>query len=277
MPLEGRGYVCQSLDLGAPVIREVTQNRPDQDGIDDRTLYMGGRTVTAAITALAGAGARIDEVASAFGPYMIPSARPTLHYILDRGANDERTMVLRAAAYGWPIVGDNQRDISLQWIAADPIAWDALGQSATAWTGTGANAGRAYALTFNRAYPAQGSAAVPGTIATAGDVPVRPMFLLYGPLSNGIVQIQADNGTVGLLEMIGTARIDAGHYWAIDAAAHTAWLDEDPTQSVLSQLDWDHLVWPTVTPGWPGHMTITGTGTSQVTQCQAQWADGYLW
>ena len=45
---------------------------------------MGTRVVSADITALAGAGARIDDVADNFAPFMVPSARPVLHYVLDR-------------------------------------------------------------------------------------------------------------------------------------------------------------------------------------------------
>ena len=60
------GYLCTSLDLGYPTPRPVTANRPDADGAVDRTRYSSPRTVAANISALVGAGARIDEVATAF-------------------------------------------------------------------------------------------------------------------------------------------------------------------------------------------------------------------
>lgn len=38
-----QGYFCTQLDLGFPSVREVTNNKPDQDGTDDRTRFMGSR------------------------------------------------------------------------------------------------------------------------------------------------------------------------------------------------------------------------------------------
>ena len=124
MPLENEaaGYFCGSLDLGWPVVREVVNDRPNADGTDDLTTLMGARAVTADITAIAGVGAVIDAVASGFGPFMVPSVRPVLHYVLDVPGAAERTLTLRASGYAWPIVGPFTRDVQLQWVAADPIA-----------------------------------------------------------------------------------------------------------------------------------------------------------
>jgi Concanavalin A-like lectin/glucanases superfamily len=275
MPLDGRGYFLTSLDLGAPTVRDVTQNRPDQHGIDDRTMYMGGRVVSVVVTALATAGARIDEVASAFGPYMVPDVRPVLHYVLDRADNPERTLTLRASAYSWPVVGPTQRDVSLQWVAADPVARSATVQSATAWSGSSTAAGRSYSLAYNRSYPAGGGAPVAGRIQSAGDVAVRPVVTLYGPLSHGVVTLTQDGATIGVLPMAAPARIDAGRWWTIDTAAHTA--TDDAGASVLASLDWSALAWPVVGAGTPATMALAGDGTTHVTQAVATWQDGYLW
>ena len=147
------GWSCQSLDLGSPIVRSVMTNKPDADGIVDRTQYMGARTVVAAVSAISTAGARIDDVASAFAPFMVPSARPVLHYVLDRSGAAERTLTLRPDSYDWPIVGAIERDVALQWIAADPVARDPSVQTATAWAGSGTGGGRTYNLTFNRVSP----------------------------------------------------------------------------------------------------------------------------
>ena len=185
LPLEDEssGYFCQSLDLGWPESREVVNNRPDADGIDDRTRLMGGRAVSADIFATAGAGAQVDAVASAFGPFMVPSARPVLHYVLDRPGATERTLTLRAAGYAWPIAGPFERDIQLQWVAADPIARDPVAQTVVAWAGTGI-LGRVYNLVFPRVYPA--GAGLPSTaqIVGHGDVPIQPYVRIFGPITN---------------------------------------------------------------------------------------------
>ena len=139
-----KGYFCTSLDLGYPAVRDVVDNRADRNGADDRTTLFGPRAVTANITALAGAGARIDTVAAAFAPYMTPSARPVLHYVLDRPGQPQRTLTVRPAGFSWPIQGPYQRSIQLQFVAADPVAYDPTVQTATCGPG---------ALTMNRGDP----------------------------------------------------------------------------------------------------------------------------
>ena len=124
------GWYCQSLDLGSPVTRGVLTNKPNATGAIDRTAFMGPRTVVAQVAALAPV-ARLDDVADNFAPYMDPGARPELHYVLDRGTNPERMLYVRGDSYDWPIVGANQRDIALQFIAADPLSYDATAKSVT--------------------------------------------------------------------------------------------------------------------------------------------------
>lgn len=275
--LEGRGYGCTSLDLGAPEVRDVTNNRPDADGIDDRTRYMGGRAVTATIAAVAGGGARIDEVASSFGPFMVPSARPELHYVLDRGTNPERVLVVRASAYQWPIEGPDQREIALSWIAPDPIARDPVGRQAVAMAGSAVAFGRAYPWRPPRTYPAGSQGPTVGVIESDGDVPVRPYLRIFGPCDNPVVSFNATNPAGSFVVALDEYRIDAGQFVGIDTDNHVAYLNDDPTQSVLSAVDWASVVWP-VLPVAPGstEMSLVADNTNYLTQVVASWRDGYL-
>ena len=273
---EAQGYFCESLDLGFPDVRDVTNNRPDADGIDDRTRFMGGRVVSADITALASAGVgHIDAIAASFGPFMVPSARPVLHYVLDRPGAPERTLTLRGAGGGWPIAGPFQRDIQLQWIAADPIARDPIASSATAWAGAGDVLGRVYDLAFPRVYPAGSGVPSVAQILGHGDVPIQPMVRVYGPISNPRVSFDTADGPTVHYEVGMTYRIDGGHYVDIDTRAHSA--QDDAGASVLAYLDWPAILWPFL-PNSPDSttMAITGTGTSSTTQVVATWQDGYL-
>ena len=79
---EAGGWFCTSLDLGSPTVRGERDEPPEPvDGVDDTSMYLGSRLVSADITAMATVGAaRIDEIAAAFGPFMHPAARPVLHY-----------------------------------------------------------------------------------------------------------------------------------------------------------------------------------------------------
>lgn len=280
--LEGKGYGCTSLDLGSPDIRDVTDNLPDMDGIEDRTLYMGGRTVTADITALAPA-ARIDDVASKFAPFMAPSARPVLHYILDRSGEAERTLTLRPSGYSWPIVGPYQRDIHLSWVAADPIARDPTVEQSTAWSGSTVQSGRQYNLTFPRTYPQGGGSQITGDIVTAGDVAVRPLLRIFGPITQATVTFRrhSDNSVCGVVAMVAGYVIPQGTFVEIDTKARTAWLNGNRQSSVLHAVAWAAMQWPVIPIAPDGaSMVLTadmaGGVTAGVTQVQATWQDGYL-
>jgi len=274
-----KGYFCTELNLGFPEVREVTSNRPDQDGVDDRTRYMGSRVVSANITALAGAGAQIDDVADNFAPFMIPSARPVLHYVLDRPGTPERTLTLRASQYSWPIAGPYQRDIQLQWVAADPVARDGITHTATSYAGSSTPPGRQYNLIFNRIYPPGSSAPSSGVIRTYGDLPIRPVFRIYGPITApnmGLSRYDPATGTVGTsLYFLPGFIIGSGQGVEVDYGAKTA-VRNDGT-SVQSQIDWGHTTWTNVPPN-PGYVQfpLYGQSTSGVTQAVASWQDAFL-
>jgi len=272
------GYMCQSLDLGAPAVREVLTPKPDNDGEDDRTSYMAGRVVVANITALTGAGARIDAVASMFAPYMQPSARPVLHLVLDRPGAPERTLTLRGYSYDWPIAGPAQRDIQLQWHAADPILRDATVQIITSWSGA-TTPGRNYPLTFPRSYPASTSSAN-ATLVSNGDVGVRPVLRIYGPITHAVVTLSSGASSFTVATLPGY-QIAGGHFLQIDCAARTALLDGLATSPAFGAIDWSVTQWPYLAPALTWTMVLAGDPsglvTSGVTQVQANWQDGYLW
>jgi hypothetical protein len=271
------GYFCSSLDLGYPAVRAVITDRPDADGADDRTKYFGARTITAQIDVLAGAGAQIDAVASSFAPYMVPSARPVFHFVLDRPGATERTVTVRPAGYAWAVVGDNQRAVHLQFVAADPAFSDPATQTVvTAWTG-GSGGGRVYSLTFPRSYPAGGGAPTSATILSNGDLPVTPLLTIYGPVTGPDIQFAPTVGPTVHVRFLTSYNVGAGHYVVVDTNAKTALLDGDPTQNVITAIDWSRTVWP-VLPVAPAStvMTISGSNTTGVSQVQASWRDKYL-
>jgi hypothetical protein len=279
VPLESwaGGWFCSNLDLGYPEVREVLNNRPDTDGAVDRTAYMGARIVNAEIKAEAGAGARIDDIADNFAPFMVPSARPVLHYILDRPGAAERILTLRGAGYAWPIQGDVERDIQLQWKAADPIIRDPTVQTVTALAGAAAGSGRTYPLIFSRTYPLGGGSPSTAVISSPGDVPVRPVLNIYGPVSGPVVTFTPSVGAVSRVQFVPAFRIDQGHYVQVDTVAKTAYLDGPGGASELAWLDWFNTAWP-VLPTLPATTTMgmTGGSTTGVSQVQAVYQDGYL-
>jgi hypothetical protein len=280
VPLEDatKGYFCDTLDLGSPAVRDVVTNRPDQHGVDDRTQYLGARTITADIVASAAAGAQIDAVASSFGPFMDPSTRPVLHYILDRPGYPERQVTVRAADFGSPIHGADTRDIHLSFVAADPVMRDPTQKVATAWAGSGSGATRVYNLTFNRTYPGTGSSSTQAICNPAGDVGVRPLFRIYGPATKPQINwYNIPGGQNGWIRTVDGYQVFANHFLDIDSATKTAYVDGDRTQPAMSSIDWQNSLWPLIGPA-PAYsiISLNATSTSAITQVQVMWHDGYL-
>jgi hypothetical protein len=288
LPLEddGGGWVCTSLDLGWPEVREVTNPRPDQDGTDDRSRYFGSRGVSADIQTRAAWGVSVDDVASRFAPYMSPAARPTLHYVLDREGAPERVLTLRGSGYSWPIEGGARRDIQLAWVAADPLPRSASTSTATAWSGSSSAPGRTYNLAYNpsRLYPPGGGAKVDADLVNYGDVAVAPLIRVYGPITAPVVDVwhwrsaDASDEYHYALAFGASFVIGSGEYVEVDCERHTATLNGDPTASVVSSILWLGSSWPAIfrSPTYVNRMSLAGGSTAGVTQAVALWHDRYL-
>jgi len=283
IPLEddGLGYACTELDLGYPEVRDVVDNRPDRDGVDDRTKLAGSRGMSADIRAYGGT-MTVDEIGASFAPYMIPNARPELHYVLDRPGTPERAAVVRAADYAWKISGSKNREIHLAWVASEPFVRDPAQKVATALAGASVIPGRTYPLVHNRIYPPGGGSPSTGEIRSAGDVVVRPLLRIWGPITNPVVSIQSTTGAdpsgpPSTIAFVTGFIVDAGSWVDVDTEAKTAFLQGDPAQSVMAQVDWSTSVWP-ILPTLPyfSWLTITGDSTSSTSQVQALWYDQFL-
>lgn len=275
------GYACTELNLGYPEVREVTNNRPDADGTDDRTALMGSRAVSVNVQTVAGGSLKPDEIATLFAPYMVPAARPELHYVLDRAGEPERMAVLRAAEYAWPVTGSRTREIHLSWIAPDPIMRDPSTRTSSSHSGSTTIPGRTYNFRPSRIYPPGGGAATTGTIESPGDVPVRPLFRIFGPITDPRLELQVMDPTEPLADyeiaFVPGTIIDPGHWIDIDADRKLVLRDGDPLDSAMAEVDWQTSTWPAIPPS-PAvtYFNLYGDSTSGVSQVEAIWTDGYL-
>jgi hypothetical protein len=207
---------------------------------------------------------------------MLPNVRPVLHYVLDRPGAPERTITVRAANFSEPIAGPFERDIQLQWVASDPAALDPVEKTVIAWAGASTAAGRTYNLTFPRVYPPGGGGVVSGRITPGGVLPVQPRLRIYGPITKPFVTIQLNNVPTLTVAFLASFTIGAGHYVDVSTSEHTAFLDGDPTQSVIASIDWFATIWGVLMPANTYIMSLLGSTTSGVTQVQAMWHDRYL-
>ena len=280
MPLEDlqAGYALTELEIGWPEVREVVSNAPDAMGVDDRTSLFGARLVTAAITVWDDRRT-MDDIARAFGPYLVPSVRPELHWLLDTPENQyaERMLTLRASAFSAPIRGGRWRDLLLAWSAPDPVIRDPAIRSTEARPSSTVNIGRRYDLIPPRVYPSgAGGGGLQGRIVTMGDLPVLPLIRLYGPASGPSIHF-ASTALAGSLTFIfkSSYRLDATQWVDVDCDRHTVTDWQGRRQE--SQVNWNSTRWPMAPAG--GVVTIitmTGAGADHITQAQILWRDGYL-
>jgi hypothetical protein len=280
LPLEDdvAGYYCTELNLGYPEVREVMNNRPDMSGTDDRSQFFGSRAVSANIDGRAGA-MTADQIATVFAHYMLPHLRPRLHYVLERPGEPERFVTVRAANYTWPISGSKSRRVQLNWVAADPTMYDPVTSTVQAKSGGGETfVGRVYPLIFDRVYETPGGGLpTDGIIMSPGDIGVRPLFRIHGPITAPQLDLSVSDGRTLALWFKPTVRIDLGHWVDIDTLDHEAYYDSDPARHALSDLDWANSAWPVLPVlGQSTTMTLRGSSTTEVTFAQAIWHDGYL-
>jgi hypothetical protein len=283
MPLDdyAAGYAMTELDIGYPDVRDVTNNRPAQHGIDDQTRYFGGRVVTAKITAWPGATVPLDDIIDAFGPYMNPGARPELHYRTLSSKDIERVIVLRASAFAAPMPSPGLRQFQLSWVAPDPVIRDAALKSGRAWSGSSSPPGRAYNLAYARIYPPGSGAPSVAVLYTDGDIAVPPFLRVYGPITGPYIEIvsQTDSGDdiTGGIRFESSLTVDPGQWLDIDVRNHTARIDGDPAQSVVNRLDFGATTWPFLQSSpYVNYLSLSGSSTSGITQVEAYWQDLYL-
>jgi len=192
--------------------------------------------------------------------------------------------IVRGADFAWPIVGPYERQIQLQFVAANPVAVDPNTYAETiAFAGATGTSGRTYNRTFPQTYPLGGGSASTGIVESGGDLPVRPLLTIYGPVKQPTITFnrESDNATVGVIPFVSGYIIPAGSYVVVDTAAHTAYLNGNKAQPVLSSINWANLVWPVI-PVLPdgANMIFTadpsGGVSTGATQCQANWWDSFL-
>jgi hypothetical protein len=166
--------------------------------------------------------------------------------------------------------------VQLQWVAADPAAYDPNQQSSSSWAGAQTSAGRTYPLTFDRVYPAGGMPPTTGTFFSPGDLPVRPLLRIYGPAVAPTVTFTIPGATQQRVMFTAGVTIDAGHWIDVDADRRTAYWDSDVSRPAVAALNWSSTTWLYLPARTSITFNMTAGGTNQVSQAMLLWRDGYL-
>ena len=170
---DAAGYRCLELDLGWPNIRDVTNNKPDAAGTDDRTRLFGSRAITASMMAFPGGTLNADEIVAKFRPLHATERPATV--ALHHRCRSRRTV---DDAPGREALSADER-------SGDPTVPVVVG-------GTGPDAVRACLVTSPHILPridAIGQMGQTYSVHVNGDLPAWPIYSFYGPVTRPGVQV----------------------------------------------------------------------------------------
>lgn len=231
-----------SLDVPFPAVREVSEDRADDDGTRDATSRHGARAVSLELRAVDSPAALVDELVG----FCHPSARPYLHLVDDEwGA--ERRLRLRVDQQSAPMPRTSHlvRDIQAQWVAPDGIWEQTEPLTVVINADTGTLAGRTYPLRTPRTYPMTLPAGAYDH-TNPGNTWQHYTARLYGPC-NGPRLI---SDTVGETIAFSSAlSIPAGEYVEVDTRDRSALYLSQTGASRLDLVDFATTSWWRLAPG----------------------------
>jgi hypothetical protein len=236
----------QALTVASPAVREVAEDRADDDGSRDSTVLFGARAVSLELVMLkdtVGCEALLDELKR----FLHPRSRPYL-YVVDDGWAQERRIMLRVDQWSEPYVGyvaSQAREVQCQWRAPDGV-WEAaefVSEIVNADLPT--TVGRAYPRVHPWAYAATQSAGA-SLVTNIGGVPSHFTARLYGPCTAPALI----NETTGeQLAFTTDLVLGAGQYVEVDTRERTAFLLSLTSQSRLGDIDFAVTSWWRLEPG----------------------------
>ncbi len=206
------GWGITGLDLGEAVVREVSQEIPDEDGEFDFTALTGGRNITIGLelVELEDTIWNMNLRLRKFGQVRYPV---TMRLQLTEDAPVLWTPV-RRSQFSSKIEDLTVSRQTLQFFARDGYFYSAEPTVTSINPNTsGVEIGRSYDLSFDRTYPASpvlGSASV----NNAGNVPVAPLVRFYGPCTDPALI----NDTIGKGIYFSGLTVNAGEFLEVNMA-----------------------------------------------------------
>lgn len=235
----------------APTVRAVTEDRTGSDGAVDRSRYLGAGAFTLTLKLYSGTRSLIDEI----GSFLHPGYRTVLT-VWDSEWSLPRQLTLRYDSGSPPIeLGVGLiRNLAVSWQVPGGV-WEQAGSlteldvpvslpstaGLTMTTASGLVMTTASGLVMHSTVqPGEFQATNPGT------VPSQWTANLYGPCSGP----RFANDSAGLtLEFAPGLAVPAGSFIALDSAARSALLNNDPRSPVLASLNFGSSDWWTLQPG----------------------------
>ncbi|HEY9367936.1 hypothetical protein, partial [Streptomyces sp.] len=181
LPRRDEGVFFQSLEAPMPEVREVAENRTDDDGTRDTTSLFGARACSIELLVTENPRAIEDELTR----FLHPRSRPYL-VVEDDGWSSSRRLRLRvdqfAAPLGLDLARVDARQISVGWKVPTGI-WEAVDEvEVNVLADVGPATGRTYPKTYPWSYPVTMSSGAT-VIGNIGSIPSHFTARLYGPCS----------------------------------------------------------------------------------------------
>lgn len=244
------GVIVDTIDVGFPVVREVTTDLPEQDGEFDETENFSARIVSISGVAypVEFSGSRA-QILDGFAPFLNPKARPQLIYAFDEDV-EERAFTLRVQQGSAPISSGRSSAFQYQWKCPDPIAYGLDTNEVDIPPAAGASTGRTYPLTFPRVYPAGYGGSGQSFVGVGGTYPTWALLRIFGPCVDPAIYWLDPETTdpLGIQVVLSGITVDEGDYLEIDTKARTVLLNGDPGANRYSFVDFANTVWGPLQP-----------------------------
>jgi Siphovirus-type tail component, C-terminal domain len=226
------GWRVESVDIGSPVTAAVVVGRPGQSGTINRTQLYRDRAVTLRAWLVPTDGIVRRTMIDQLKAFLRPDLRPYLVLTEDSTDPTERRIALVADQWSDPILPVDLRSVIMSWRSAGDLEATTQSEAIAYVSGSGAEAGRAYDLTFNRTYPAS---PVLGSVQVInlGNVDVWPLIRIYGDCT----EPNLENQTTGKKLEFNSLTLAVGEFLEIDTLAKTVRLNALSTSSRYDKLD----------------------------------------
>lgn len=265
--LDRDGLWLTSFDLGFPDIRETVEDRPDVNGVDDRTRLFGARTVT--LTGWTASRATSEALRSWFNP----RKRPLLVY-KPQGEDARRRLQLRPSSHSAPLMTMQRRgviEVNAQWRAPLGIEESAVTHAVTVLPSKPESG-----ITFPLEFPLTFGGGQQGTstLVNLGNADAGLRVRVHGPCTNPRLEL-VDTAESITFDQQGGLTIPAGDWLDIDMYERTARLNGQVQLSRLGWIDWQTTSW------WQlpaGSSTVRFAPTSHEPPCQAElmWRSAWI-
>lgn len=268
----GTGLSLDGVDMGAPVIRDSVENRPNADGTIDSTAFIGARVITLSISAPA-AGVLAQSVLR----YGAPALRSTLTITGLSGYLDLPIQAtVRSAGIATITSPEDHRRNRVRFVAQFVVPTGilegiSLQEKAVYPSSTAAVSGVTFDLAFDWSFGVTVGVIGAISILVGGTAAVWPVINIYGPCTNP----KLTNLNTGRILGFTGLNIAAGNYLEINTANRTIRYNGLAADPRYSSVDWAISSWWPLQPGI-NSVVFDPLTSSPPSQAVFSWRDAYI-